>query len=81
MGDVPVGLGMAKDGFTEPDVGRPSIGNEDWTICSGSSFSSGSLSPIDHTDSFMWEGETLASNSDEDINGMTIQRGLPIHAL
>ena len=37
--------------------------NEEWTVGSSSSVSSGAESPIDETQS-MWEGETLASTSD-----------------
>ncbi|MCJ1235440.1 Aureobasidin resistance protein Aur1 [Varicellaria rhodocarpa] len=39
------------------------IDNEDWTIGSSSSISSGPDSPVDETQS-LWEGETLASVSD-----------------
>ena len=36
---------------------------DEWTIGSSSSISSGSISPVEETQS-LWEGETLASHSD-----------------
>jgi hypothetical protein len=38
---------------------------DDWTLGSSSSFSSGSISPSEENQS-LWEGETLASHSDSD---------------
>lgn len=37
--------------------------SDEWTIGSSSSISSGSLSPVDESQS-IWEGETVASHSD-----------------
>ena len=39
--------------------------SDEWTVGSSSSISSGSLSPIDESQS-LWEGETLASHSDNE---------------
>jgi inositol phosphorylceramide synthase catalytic subunit len=54
-------------GLQELDVDfahRPSD-SEEWTIGSSSSISSGSISPVEENGS-LWEGETLASNSDHE---------------
>ena len=47
--------------------GRQRVGadNDEWTIGTSSSISSGSLSPIDEAQS-LWEGETLASGGESD---------------
>ena len=37
--------------------------SDEWTVGSSSSISSGSISPVDESQS-IWEGETLASHSD-----------------
>ncbi|KAI9754878.1 MAG: Aureobasidin resistance protein Aur1 [Lichina confinis] len=45
---------------------RSSLTGDEWTVGSSSSISSGSLSPVDESQS-LWEGETLASHSDNDV--------------
>ncbi|KAI9886634.1 MAG: hypothetical protein M1823_001548 [Watsoniomyces obsoletus] len=44
---------------------------DEWAVGSSSSISSGSLSPIDESQS-IWEGETLASHSDNDVHDVVI---------
>ena len=65
VGDVPSGYsyGLAEMGaeFSNHAV----LEGDEWTVGSSSSFSSGSLSPVDESQS-IWEGETLASHSDND---------------
>lgn len=52
-------------GLTE--MGAPAGGAlDEWTIGSSSSISSGSASPVDDAQS-MWEGETLASDGEKDV--------------
>ena len=59
VGDVPMRDGYA---LTELDANRHPDSDE-WTVGSSSSVSSGSISPVDESQS-LWEGETLASHSD-----------------
>ncbi|KAI9822318.1 MAG: Aureobasidin resistance protein Aur1 [Pycnora praestabilis] len=40
--------------------------SDEWTVGSSSSISSGSISPVDESQS-IWEGETLASHSDSEL--------------
>jgi membrane-associated phospholipid phosphatase len=56
---------LGSDGLDLEDMHSKYNGDEDWTLGSSSSFSSGSRSPSDETQS-IWEGETLASHSDSD---------------
>ncbi len=64
-------------GLADMDSGfhsrRPGGGFEgdDWAVASSSSISSGSLSPVDESQS-IWEGETLASHSDGDVHDVVI---------
>ncbi|KAI9682726.1 MAG: Aureobasidin resistance protein Aur1 [Trizodia sp. TS-e1964] len=44
---------------------NPNSDSDEWTVGSSSSISSGSISPIDESQS-LWEGDTLASHSDSD---------------
>jgi hypothetical protein len=71
IGDIPAGPTRAEYGFTELNELRSGLSNDEWTIGSSSSISSGSVSPVDHGDPSLWEGETLASSSDEEFNGVT----------
>lgn len=59
VGEDPVEKGYA---LADLDAGHHADTDE-WTIGSSSSISSGSLSPVDESQS-IWEGETLASHSD-----------------
>ena len=59
VGDVPTTDSYA---LTELDSNYHSDSDE-WTVGSSSSVSSGSVSPVDESQS-LWEGETLASHSD-----------------
>lgn len=63
--------------YTELENSRESYGlhpintsynfdSDEWTVGSSSSISSGSVSPVDENQS-LWEGETLASHHDSDI--------------
>ncbi|KAI9748142.1 MAG: hypothetical protein M4579_007305 [Chaenotheca gracillima] len=63
-GDVPQGYsyGLAN---LDTDFHHPGLSDGEWTVGSSSSISSGSISPIDENQS-LWEGETLASHSDND---------------
>ncbi|KAI9773418.1 MAG: Aureobasidin resistance protein Aur1 [Geoglossum simile] len=68
VGDAPSGYGMADfdaDFHTNSD-------NDDWTVGSSSSVSSGCISPVDENGS-LWEGETLASHSDSDAIELVIE--------
>lgn len=59
VGDVPLTDTYA---LTELDTNcHPD--SDEWTVGSSSSVSSGSVSPVDESQS-LWEGETLASHSD-----------------
>ncbi|KAI9843072.1 MAG: Aureobasidin resistance protein Aur1 [Sclerophora amabilis] len=65
-GDVPGGYSYGLDDF-DPDF-RDRGGafeSDERTVGSSSSISSGSISPVDESQS-LWEGETLASHSDND---------------
>lgn len=61
VGDVPL-----TDSFvlTQLDA-NPHPDSDEWTVGSSSSVSSGSVSPVDESQS-LWEGETLASHSDSE---------------
>ena len=59
-----VGEDPTERGYALADLDRSHHADADeWTIGSSSSISSGSLSPVDESQS-IWEGETLASHSD-----------------
>ena len=61
VGDVPLADSYA---LTELDANcHPD--SDEWTVGSSSSVSSGSVSPVDESQS-LWEGETLASHSDSE---------------
>jgi len=70
IGDAPVG-----DGYHLGDIDLdflPGISDGDeWTVGSSSSISSGSISPVDESQS-LWEGETLASHSDSEVIDVVI---------
>lgn len=61
VGDVPLTDSFA---LTQLDVNSHRDSAE-WTVGSSSSVSSGSVSPVDESQS-LWEGETLASHSDSE---------------
>lgn len=58
-----VGEGPAEQGYELADLDAHHGDTDEWTIGSSSSFSSGSISPVEESQS-LWEGETLASHSD-----------------
>lgn len=61
-----VGEDPSDKGYALADLqGGPHAGADEWTIGSSSSISSGSRSPEDDQQS-LWEGETLASHSDNE---------------
>lgn len=61
---VEVGDGPSTAGYDLAKGGPKTDGDSDeWTVGSSSSISSGSVSPVDESQS-LWEGETLASHSD-----------------
>ena len=64
IGDAPSGYAYGLAEF-EMDFQNGASDGEEWTVGSSSSVSSGSLSPIDESQS-LWEGETLASHSDSE---------------
>ncbi|KAL8746829.1 MAG: hypothetical protein Q9190_001189 [Brigantiaea leucoxantha] len=61
IGDDPSEQGYALADFNT----RGHADTDEWTIGSSSSISSGSISPVDESNS-IWEGETLASHSDSE---------------
>ncbi|KAI9809626.1 MAG: hypothetical protein M1825_000058 [Sarcosagium campestre] len=65
VGDVAEGYGydLADIDF---DSHRHGVLDDEWTVGSSSSISSGSRSPSEETGSTTWEGETLGSHSDSD---------------
>ncbi|KAI9822112.1 MAG: Aureobasidin resistance protein Aur1 [Thelocarpon impressellum] len=69
FGDVRPGYGYGlADLNTDFRHGNPL--DDEWTVGSSSSISSGSLSPIDENS--LWEGETLGSHSDSDTIDVVI---------
>ncbi|KAL8684066.1 MAG: hypothetical protein Q9186_000097 [Xanthomendoza sp. 1 TL-2023] len=60
-----VGEDPVEQGYALADFGNRPHDGDDWTIGSSSSISSGSISPVDENNS-NWEGETLASHSDNE---------------
>ncbi|KAL8930332.1 MAG: hypothetical protein Q9172_000040 [Xanthocarpia lactea] len=60
-----VGEDPVEQGYALADFGNGPHDADDWTIGSSSSISSGSISPVDDSNS-IWEGETLASHSDNE---------------
>lgn len=59
-----VGEDPSETGYALADLDITNHADTDeWTVGSSSSISSGSLSPVDESQS-LWEGETLASHSD-----------------
>ncbi len=61
-----IGEEPAEKGYelADLDAGPHHGDTDEWTIGSSSSFSSGSISPVEETQSSLWEGETVASYSD-----------------
>ena len=74
LGDLNMHGGVA----AAPEEGGGARVNDAWAVGSSSSVSSGSLSPIDEGYSSIWEGETLASQSDNDVVDVVID-GLGHH--
>ncbi|KAI9788325.1 MAG: Aureobasidin resistance protein Aur1 [Candelina submexicana] len=64
VGDAPAGYsyGLAD---LDADFHHPGADSDEWTVGSSTSVSSGSISPVEDGHS-LWEGETLASNSDSE---------------
>ncbi|KAL8873816.1 MAG: hypothetical protein Q9174_000774 [Haloplaca sp. 1 TL-2023] len=60
-----VGEDPTERGYALADFDSRPRDVDDWTVGSSSSISSGSISPIDDSNS-LWEGETLASHSDSE---------------
>lgn len=60
-----VGEGPTEQGYELADLEADHHhgDTDEWTVGSSSSFSSGSISPVEEVQS-LWEGETLASHSD-----------------
>ena len=57
-------VGDTEYGYALADLNQKTQGDADeWTVGSSSSISSGTDSPVDESQS-LWEGETLASQSD-----------------
>ncbi|KAI9728252.1 MAG: Aureobasidin resistance protein Aur1 [Cirrosporium novae-zelandiae] len=64
---VEIGDSHQEYGYTYTDLdGDFRSDSDEWTVGTSSSVSSGSRSPVDENSS-MWEGETLASQSDNDM--------------
>ncbi|KAI9787764.1 MAG: Aureobasidin resistance protein Aur1 [Geoglossum umbratile] len=70
VGDAPSSHGYGMADF-DADF-QTSSDNDDWTVGSSSSVSSGCISPVDENGS-LWEGETLASHSDSDTIEVVIE--------
>lgn len=64
-GDVPTGYAYGLADFNSEFHRSGRLEGDEWTVGSSSSVASGSLSPVDENQS-IWEGETLASQSDND---------------
>ena len=60
---VEIGEDPAEKGYELANMGGAADDADEWTVGSSSSVSSGSHSPIDES---LWEGETLASHSDQE---------------
>ena len=60
-----VGEDPVEQGYALADFGNGPHDADDWTTGSSSSISSGSISPVDDSNS-IWERETLPSHSDNE---------------
>ena len=62
---VEIGEDSVEKGYALADMDDSPADADEWTIGSSSSISSGSRSPVDESNA--WEGDTLASHSDTEM--------------